>query len=448
MFDDSDITEVAHLEPFLDATEVFDLGFQGTRRERAQWIYERLARFEYRRLKRKQKGILVRYLRAGAQCSEPQLDRYIRAYKRGKKLCLSYRRHCFDPIYTRQDAELLAETDDIHAGEHGKLNGMAMQEICVQEYREGKGNPLYGRLASASVATIYRLRCTPRYRERSRSISKTKPVQRSIGIRRKPEPNGEPGYLRVDTVHQGDYEQSKGVYHLNIVDEVLQWEIPVSVEELAMSTVGNALEEAMALFPFVLQNLHSDPGGEFINQVVADLLKRLVIVQTKSRPRKCGDNALVECKNGAVIRKHLGYAHIPQPFAERINAFYRDHFIPYLNFHRPCLFPTVIVDAKGKEKRIYKRKDCMTPYRKFLSLGKPEQYLKPGWTLERLATMANEKTPNQAAIDMQRAKRALAKIIADAFGNFTASNVEASTVIATPKRRAQRKCECRNAKRP
>ena len=47
----------------------------------------------------------------------------------------------------------------------------------------------------------------------------------TIGERRRPDPQGQPGYLRVDTVHQGDRPGAKGVYHINAVDEVTQWQI-------------------------------------------------------------------------------------------------------------------------------------------------------------------------------------------------------------------------------
>lgn len=421
MFNDENIRSLDDIRTFLDAAEVFDLDPRCSRKERARWVHERLVRFKYLTLRKRDKSTVFAYLLRVSGLCEKQLDRHIAAYKRGEKLCRPYERHTFAPVYTHADVEFLAHTDDLHAGEHGKLNGMAIQEICVEERR--RGNARFDHLAAASVATIYRLRQTKRYREQSQSISRTKPVQNGIGIRRKPEPEGIPGFVRVDTVHQGDYENRKGVYHLNLVDEVIQWEAPFAVEELAMSTVGPAIEEALGFFPFTIQNVHSDPGGEFINEVVAALLQRLVIVQTKSRPRKCNDNALAECKNGAIIRKHLGYAHIPQPFASRINAFYRFHFIPYLNFHRPCLFPEVRVDKKGKEKRLYRRKDCMTPYRKFLSLEKPEQYLKEGWTLEKLARMAAEKTPNEAAADMQRAKQELRRAVEQAWKHLRPPDV-------------------------
>ena len=100
MFNDKDITDVAQLEPILAATEVFGLGFSGTRKERATWISERFVRFTYRTLSRKKKHVLRQYLRAVTGLSKDQLKRHIRAYKRGKKLCMSYERHTLPIVYT------------------------------------------------------------------------------------------------------------------------------------------------------------------------------------------------------------------------------------------------------------------------------------------------------------------------------------------------------------
>ncbi|MBI4370479.1 MAG: DDE-type integrase/transposase/recombinase [Elusimicrobia bacterium] len=120
---------------------------------------------------------------------------------------------------------------------------------------------------------------------------------------------GRPGWIRVDTVHQGDLDGHKGVYHINMVDSVLQWEIVVCVEKISERYLAPVLEEALGMFPFVIAGFHSDNGSEFINDVVAKLLNKLLIEQTKSRSGRSSDNALVEGKNGSVIRKHMGYWH-------------------------------------------------------------------------------------------------------------------------------------------
>jgi len=173
----------------------------------------------------------------------------------------------------------------------------------------------------------------------------------SIGERRKPDPRGQPGFLRIDTVHQGDSagpgQGAKGVYHINAVDEVTQWQVATATQAISEAYLIPALEALLLQFPFRILGFHSDNGSEYINRTVAKLLGKLHIEQTKSRPRQSGDNGLVETKNGAVIRKHIGYGHIAQAHAEPIHSFYRDHLNPYLNYHRPCAQPEVEIDPKG-----------------------------------------------------------------------------------------------------
>ena len=127
----------------------------------------------------------------------------------------------------------------------------------------------------------------------------------------------------MDTVHQGDLDGKKGVYHLNAVDEVTQFEIVCSVEKISERYLIPVLSALLEQFPFVILGFHADNGSEYINRHVAQLLNKLLIGLTKSRARQTNDNALVESKNGAIVRKHLGYGHIPQRFAPLINAFNR-----------------------------------------------------------------------------------------------------------------------------
>lgn len=405
MFDDSNIASVGDLLPILDAASVFDLGFIGSKKERAQWIYERLVRFRYRTLKRREKGILLRYLSTASALSVPQLKRHIKAYGRGRKLCRSYTRRCFSPTYTQEDRELLAEVDNLH----GRLSAEATKNLCGMEVIAGDGR--YARLQNISQTHLYRFRDSPRYRDLALTIEHTKPTQAGIGERRKPDPDGKPGYLRVDTVHQGDREGEKGVYHINLIDVITQWEVILSVEQISEKFLKPILQEALSLFPFKILGFHSDNGSEYINDCVSRILRRLGIEQTKSRPRKCNDNALVESKNGAIIRKWLGYHWIPRLFAPRLNVFHREHLIPYVNFIRPCAFPTVKILPDGKRKVTYRGEDYKTPLEKLCSLDNPEQYLKPGITLAMLEAQAGRKSPNNAARDMQEAKRRLFECI-------------------------------------
>jgi len=196
----------------------------------------------------------------------------------------------------------------------------------------------------------------------------------------------------------------KGVYHINAVDEVTQWEIVASVEGISEAYLVPVLETMLLQFPFVIRGFHSDNGSEFVNRIVAQLLNKMLIRFTKSRPRHSNDNGLVESKNGSVVRKQLGYAYIPQSCAELINGFNEDFFNPYINFHRPCFFPVPVIDPKGKIKKTYPYEEVTTPYGKLKSLPQAESYLRLGITFEGLETIANQMSDNQFAERMVNAR--------------------------------------------
>ena len=128
-------------------------------------------------------------------------------------------------------------------------------------------------------------------------------------------------------------------------------------------------------FSHSIKGFHSDDGSEYINKTVASLLEKLRVEFTKSRSRKTNDNALVESKNGAVIRKIFGHTHIAQKWAPELNEFNYNHLIPYINFHRPCYFSQIKIDEKGKQRKKYPYEAMMTPYEKLKSLEDADKYL-------------------------------------------------------------------------
>jgi len=132
---------------------------------------------------------------------------------------------------------------------------------------------------------------------------------------------------------------------------------------------------------------------------------------TKSRSRKSNDNALAEGKNASVVRKIFGHSHIPQHFAKRINQFNVQALNPYINYHRPCLYPTTITDKTGKQRKKYDYADMMTPYEKFKSIENAKSYLKENITFEKLDDIATAMTDNQAADYLQQQRQLLFKTI-------------------------------------
>ena len=267
----------------------------------------------------------------------------------------------------------------------------------------------YARLAELSVAHLYNLRKSAGYQRLRVHHTKTNPVCNPIGVRRAPRPQGRVGFLRIDTVHQGDLDGIKGVYHITCVDEVSQWQVQACVQGISEIYLLPVLEQIIKQFPFAIHGFHSDNGSEFINHKVAILLERLRIQQTKSRSRHSNDNALAESKNASVVRKHMGYSHIPQHFAAPINEFYKAVFNPWLNLHRPCIFATEVVTAKGKIIKTYSHKNVQTPLERLTQLNQSEEppEFKTKITLAMLQAQALIQTDLEAASAMRQAKSEL-----------------------------------------
>ena len=401
---DGEKLSLEQIRAFLEASE--EVHFEGKRRREVyEWITRLLRQQGYRTQGKVVRGLLRRYVAKMTGRSRAQVTRLIGRYlKHSEVKESSHRRHRFESRFTRADLELLARVDEAHE----TLSGPATKKILEPEY-EIYQHVAYERLATISVAHIYNLRKRRRYRKCCMNYTQTRAVQVAIGERRKPQPEGRPGYIRVDTVHQGDLDGVKGVYHINAVDEVTQWQVVGAVAAITQSHLEPVLEAILQQFPFHIRGFHSDNGSEFINASVSGLLERLLIAQTKSRPRHSNDNGLVESKNGAVIRKHMGYGYIAAAHAEDIGRFYQRHFNPYLNFHRPCGQPERIVDERGKEKYVYRR--YATPWETLRELSralpKASSYLKPELSIQSLDRIAAAQSDTESARGMQEAKRKL-----------------------------------------
>jgi transposase InsO family protein len=240
------------------------------------------------------------------------------------------------------------------------------------------------------------------------SFTKTRPVVNSIGVRKAPRPDGRAGYIRIDSVHQGDLKRVKGVYRITSVDSASQWEIVACVQGISEAYLLPVLHQILDQYPFKLRGFHSDNGSEYINHQVAQMLEKLRIEQTKSRSRQSNDNALAESKNASTIRKHMGYEHIPKEFAQPINEFYVEIFNPWLNLHRPCLFATEVISKKGKIVKRYDPKGAMTPLEKLAQLAVQKKVtFKKGYSLKALQDEALQQTDLAAAQQMHHAKAAL-----------------------------------------
>lgn len=402
---DSQLTTLDQIAHFINSESGITFRKQ-TQAEAYQWMEATLVKFEYAcRLKKNEKGLIRKYLGQMTGYSRAQVMRLIHQYVRtGRIRVVPFRRHRFPRKYTEEQVRLLAQTDELHQYPNGHTLKKILQRMC-----NVYGDVRYQALCLISAAHIYNLRLTVWYQRIAQDYHPTKPTAVQIGERRKPEPNGKPGYLRVDTVHQGDKDETKGVYHLNVIDEVTQSEFIGAAEKISERYLLPILEVLLAFFPFVIWEFHADNGSEYINERVVKLLNKLLIQLTKSRPRHTNDNALVEGKNGSIIRKWIGYGFIEQKQADALNRFYWGCFNEYLNFHRPCAFASEITDKKGRVKKVYRPQDYLTPYEKLKSLPEAKEYLKPGVTFKDLDRVALAHTDNEMAQIVQTERDNLQK---------------------------------------
>jgi hypothetical protein len=408
---DDNIVSIAQLQSFLKEVAVVNFSINNignkNKQEMYDWVDTVLLKFRYFSLKKKEKKVVLDYVSKITSRSKGQIKKLVKRKRKFGKIKLSVtKKNIFPILYSTSDIARLIETDNAH----GRLSGPATKRILIREYLTyGKLN--YERISHISVPHIYNLRKqSKQYKSNVLWIAHTQAVKRNIGERRKPRPEGKPGFLRVDSVHQGDLGEEKGVYYINMVDEVTQWEIIGCVEGISEQFLMPFLEELLNHFPFLILNFHSDNGSEYLNYQVAEMLEKMRVDQTKSMARRSTNNALVEGKNGAIIRKHMGHSYIQKKNARNINKFFRENMDEYLNYHRPCGFATDYEDSKGKIKKKYET--YMTPYEKLISLPNFEQYLKPKVSKEILENISRKESDNESAQKMQINKSKL-------FKNFT-----------------------------
>lgn len=390
------------IREFLNSSQPIEFAGCG-RKEKYTWVERVLRAQNYGELGKGERGVVRAYVEKVTGMSAAQTTRLIRTFlDNGVVKAAPYQRHRFRARYTAEDIALLAEVDRAHE----RLSGPATRHILQREY-EQFGNKQYERLAKISVGHLYNLRASARYRNQAAVFEPTRPTTIAIGERRRPDPHSHPGFLRVDTVHQGDWDGAKGVYHINAVDTETQWQVVGCASKISEAYLLPVLEAVLEQFPFGVLGFHVDNGSEYINHRVAKMMEKLHAEFTKSRACRSQDNALVEGKNGAVVRKLMGYGYIAGEHAEAIGKFYAGYLNPYLNYHRPCGFATVTLDERGKRRRQYKIEDYRTPLEKLKLLERVERYLKPGVSLAELERKALTMSDTECARQMNAAKSRL-----------------------------------------
>ncbi|MDQ6967121.1 MAG: hypothetical protein Q9M14_00380 [Mariprofundaceae bacterium] len=291
---DDELNTLDDITSFLQAELCPSMELQGSKEDVYNWLEKTLIRFRYMWLDKKKKGLVLRYIEQITGYSRQHVSKLVHAYTKTGHIRVNprRRRQGFQSKYTRKDIAALAEVDQAMDG----VSGTTVKALCQREF-EVYGNTKFKGISGVSVSHLYNLRKSPTYQRCRRVFTKTQSTPVDIGKRCKPKPNGKPGYLRVpqgslscfaihllDSVHQGDLDGKKGVYHINAVDEVTQWEVVVTVPRITDQFMIPALTSILKQCPFKTLGFHSDNGSEYINRRVAELLNDSLISMTKSRP--------------------------------------------------------------------------------------------------------------------------------------------------------------------
>ena len=342
------------IRAFLGGNEAADITPHD--REAAYAFIERaLVRFKYHfGLSRAGKGRVRELLAKVTGYSDSQLSRLIAQQRRTGRI----RDHRLRPparpfatVYTTADAVLLAEVDEAFGSPPDRRSrgscGASTMSSATRRFK---------RLAGISNGHIYNLRGRRAYRSARTTFRATRGAISSIGKRRRPRPEGRPGFVRVDTVHSGDLGGEKGAYVINMVDEVTQFQQLAAVPRITEHFMVPVLAALAGAFPFPHLGFHADNGSEYINHRVAAMLNKLHVEEfTKSRPRRSNDNALVESKNGNVVRRWLGHSHIPEHLAPPANAFLRDFLLPLPQPSPGLPLRRRVEESNGRRRRKYPR---------------------------------------------------------------------------------------------
>ena len=249
----NDLKTIEQLQQFLTGTQFIVFLVASNKKDSYRDIQRTLVKFRYPTLNKVSKGVVVCFLIKITDYSRQQLTRLIKQYCDTGKIERQQRIYQgFERLYTAEDIRLLAALD----GRHNTLSGLATKKPCERALTIFKQTQ-YQRLAGISVAHFYNLRKSKCYLRQRYTFEKTRPKVALIGIRKKPRANGEPGFIWINTVHQGDQDKQKGVYHINAVDEVTQFEVVCTVEKISEQYLMPVIEQLLDCFPFVIQGFHS-----------------------------------------------------------------------------------------------------------------------------------------------------------------------------------------------
>jgi hypothetical protein len=192
---------------------------------------------------------------------------------------------------------------------------------------------------AGSTPTIDRLLCPVRERiqgtQQRRGVATA--LRKSIPVRTFADWNDPaPGYLEADLVVHGGGSMAGSMVHTFVLTDVATgWTECLALAARDQHLIVEALERVRAKLPFPLRGFDTDNDSAFINETVLDYCRRTGIEFTRSRAYRKNDQAWVEQKNGAIVRKLIGYGRLSGMKAtETLSSLYEVSRC-YVNFFQP-----------------------------------------------------------------------------------------------------------------
>ncbi|MHC2345449.1 integrase catalytic domain-containing protein [Bradyrhizobium barranii] len=317
----------------------------GARREVVSVVTER-----YRSAKRAEKGRILDELCATTGWHRKHAVRALRrreAVGPGEVEATRKRRRRYGA--TIKDAlTALWEASDRVCGKRLKVMIPTLLPALERHGRLQLGQSDRDRVLAISAATIDRLLVDVKIAAsggRRRRAGFHSAIRREVPIRTFNDWNSPPpGFCEVDMVaHGGTSVAGSFIQTLTMVDIATGWTECLPLLTRDGSLVAEAINRAQSLFPWLLRGVDFDNDSAFMNDVVVPWCRQQKLEVTRSRAYKKNDQAFVEQKNGAVVRRLMGYGRFDGVETARMMGRLYAAARLYVNFFQPSF--------KLKEKR-------------------------------------------------------------------------------------------------
>jgi hypothetical protein len=229
------------------------------------------------------------------------------------------------------------------------------------------------KVLAISPAQIDRLLRPVRVQHPKKGLSATRPgtlLRHAVPTRGGPPDTTRPGSVEADTVaHCDDSTEGDYVNSLTFTELYSGWTENRAVWNKSADAVLAQLRELEKVVPYVMQDFHTDNGGEFLNWALHRHLtgRPVPTPWTRSRAYRKNDNAHCEQKNWTHVRQLFGHERFGHPeLVPLMNDLYAQEWSQFTNHFKPTFKLLKREKKAGRTKRIYEAKPH-TPYERLLA---------------------------------------------------------------------------------